>query len=57
MSPDNGQLVLVVCDACGGSGYEEGDRKCLSCGGYGECWEAEENAPPERRIHAYRQTK
>ncbi len=47
-------LVLVTCYDCNGSGLtdnNDGTISCPSCGGYGECWADEEDAPPEIRVH------
>ena len=51
-NPDNGRLVLCTCTDCNGSGYEEGFKACLICGGAGEVWLPETEAPEETRVYA-----
>jgi len=51
---DARSLVLVTCSDCNGAGFKDnsdGTVSCSVCGGYGECWVDEEDAPSELRVH------
>jgi len=51
---DTRPLVLVTCQDCNGSGltdHSDGTVSCDICGGYGECWVDEQEAPPDIRVH------